>query len=85
MGVSMQTVENILDDAFGQRQISTIFGQTNQYRVILEVDPAFASSADLLYTLRFPGGGTSSTTTTAGNTASSGSAAPKAAAVSSAA
>jgi multidrug efflux pump len=74
MGVSMQTVENILDDAFGQRQISTIFGQTNQYRVILEVDPAFASSADLLYTLRFPGGGTSSTTNTAGATASSGSA-----------
>jgi multidrug efflux pump len=73
MGVSMQTVENILYDAFGQRQISTIFGQTNQYRVILEVDPAFASNPDLLYTLRFPGGSTSSTTDTSGNTASSGS------------
>ncbi len=55
VGVPMQTVENILDDAFGQRQISTIFGQTNQYRVILEVDPRFSQSPDLLDMLYFPG------------------------------
>jgi multidrug efflux pump len=75
IGVSMQTVENILYDAFGQRQISTIFGQTNQYRVIEEVDPAFATSPDLLYTLRFPGNATSSsnTTSTTSSTASSSS------------
>ncbi len=39
LGVSMQAVEDTLYDAFGQRQISTIFGQANQYRVILESDP----------------------------------------------
>jgi multidrug efflux pump len=68
LGVSMQTVENILYDAFGQRQISTIFGQTNQYRVIEEVDPAFATSPDLLYTLRFPGNTTSSSSTSSAAT-----------------
>jgi multidrug efflux pump len=55
LGVPMQTVEDILDDAFAQRQISTIFGQTNQYRVILEVAPAFATNPDLLDELYFPG------------------------------
>ncbi|MCB8881788.1 efflux RND transporter permease subunit [Acidisoma cellulosilytica] len=55
LGVNMQTVEDILDDAFGQRQISTIYGQTNQYRVIEEVAPAFATNPDLLDMLYFPG------------------------------
>ena len=32
LGVSMQSVQDTLDDAFGQRQISTIFSQSNQYR-----------------------------------------------------
>ncbi|HEX4262074.1 MAG TPA: efflux RND transporter permease subunit, partial [Acetobacteraceae bacterium] len=41
LGVPMQAVEDTLYDAFGQRQISTIFAQTNQYRVVLEVDPAY--------------------------------------------
>ena len=40
LGVSMQDVNNALYNAFGQRQISTIFGQANQYRVVLEADPA---------------------------------------------
>jgi hydrophobe/amphiphile efflux-1 (HAE1) family protein len=40
LGVPMQAIEDTLYDAFGQRQISTIFTQANQYRVILEVDPA---------------------------------------------
>ena len=41
LGVSMQAVQDTLYDAFGQRQISTIFGQANQYRVVLEADPAW--------------------------------------------
>ncbi|MBQ9536418.1 MAG: efflux RND transporter permease subunit [Desulfovibrionaceae bacterium] len=41
LGVSMQDIDNALYDAYGQRQISTIFTQTNQYKVILEVAPAF--------------------------------------------
>ena len=36
LGMSMQSVNDTLNDAFGQRQISTIYGQANQYRVILE-------------------------------------------------
>ena len=36
LGVSMQNVVDALNDAFGQRQISTIYAQNNQYRVILE-------------------------------------------------
>src|SRR5215471_11343491 len=35
LGISMQAISDTLNDAFGQRQISTIFGQANQYRVIL--------------------------------------------------
>ena len=36
LGVSMQLVNDTLNDAFGQRQISTIYAQSNQYRVVLE-------------------------------------------------
>ena len=39
LGVTPETVDEILYDAFGQRIISTIFTQSNQYRVILEADP----------------------------------------------
>ncbi|MBX9297246.1 MdtB/MuxB family multidrug efflux RND transporter permease subunit [Chromobacterium vaccinii] len=38
LGVTTATIDNALYDAFGQRLISTIFTQTNQYRVVLEVD-----------------------------------------------
>ena len=41
LGVSLQTIDDTLYDAFGQRQVSTIFTQLNQYRVILEVKPEF--------------------------------------------
>ncbi len=39
LNVLTQTIDDTLYDAFGQRQVSTIFTQLNQYRVILEVDP----------------------------------------------
>ena len=41
LGVSMQSITDTLNDAFGQRQISTIYGQANQYRVILEAQPRY--------------------------------------------
>ncbi len=41
LGVSMSTIDNVLYDAFGQRQVSTMFTQLNQYHVILEVQPNF--------------------------------------------
>jgi multidrug efflux pump len=41
LGISAQTLDDTLYDAFGQRQVSTIFTQLNQYRVVLEVAPDF--------------------------------------------
>ncbi|HXY23009.1 MAG TPA: efflux RND transporter permease subunit [Candidatus Acidoferrum sp.] len=41
LGILPSDVDNTLYDAFGQRQISTIYTQLNQYRVVLEVDPQF--------------------------------------------
>jgi multidrug efflux pump subunit AcrB len=41
LGVQIQDVDNALNNAFSQRQISTVFTQRNQYRVILEIDPQF--------------------------------------------
>jgi multidrug efflux pump len=41
LGVSMQAIDDTLNDAFGQRQISTIYAQSNQYRVILEAAPQY--------------------------------------------
>jgi len=55
LGVTMQAIQDTLYDAFGQRQISTIFGQANQYRVILEADPAWQKDPDSLKLLRVPG------------------------------
>jgi multidrug efflux pump len=40
-GIRMQTIDDMLYNAFGQRQVSTIFTQSNQYRVVLEVKPQF--------------------------------------------
>ena len=39
LGVSMQAINDVLNDAFGQRQITTIYAQSNQYRVVLEALP----------------------------------------------
>ena len=55
LGVSMQAIQDTLYDSFGQRQISTIFAQANQYRVVLEADPAWLSDPDALSRLRVPG------------------------------
>ena len=41
LGVTLSAVDNALYNAFGQRLISTIFTQSNQYRVVLEVKPEF--------------------------------------------
>ncbi len=41
LGVRIQDIDSALNDAFGQRQISTLYTQRNQYRVILEIDPQY--------------------------------------------
>jgi multidrug efflux pump len=80
LGVPVQTIDDTLYDAFGQRQISTIFTQLNQYRVVLEAAPEFRTSADLLDKLTVRGNGngalTGSNATTLGQVASSNSATP---------
>jgi multidrug efflux pump len=57
LGVTMQAVQDVLYDSFGQRQISTIFSQANQYRVVLEADPAWLADPNQLLRLRVPGTG----------------------------
>ncbi len=52
LGITPQNIDDTLDDAFGQRQVSTIFTQLNQYHVVLEVAPKFQrnpSSLDNIY------------------------------------
>jgi multidrug efflux pump len=48
LGILPQTLDDTLYDAFGQRQVSTIFTQLNQYHVVLEVDPKFQENPDAL-------------------------------------
>ncbi|MHB1207684.1 MAG: efflux RND transporter permease subunit, partial [Rhodospirillaceae bacterium] len=48
LGVMQQQIDDTLYDAFGQRQVATIFTQNNQYRVILEIDPKLQGSPDSL-------------------------------------
>jgi len=54
LGVSMQVVNDTLNDAFAQRQISTIYGQANQYRVILEAMPQYQRDPTSLSKLYVP-------------------------------
>ena len=54
-GITAATVDNLLYDAFGQRIVSTVYTQSNQYRVIYEVEPSMARSLDSLYNLYLPG------------------------------
>jgi multidrug efflux pump len=53
-GITPATVDSALYDAFGQRIISTIFTQSNQYRVILDVDPSLQRSVDSLGSIYLP-------------------------------
>ncbi|MGO4504163.1 MULTISPECIES: efflux RND transporter permease subunit [unclassified Dyella] len=77
LGVPVQTIDDTLYDSFGQRQISTIFTQLNQYRVVLEVAPQFRTSTALLnqLTVKSNGSGalTGSNATAFGQVASSNS------------
>ncbi|HEY0746966.1 MAG TPA: MdtB/MuxB family multidrug efflux RND transporter permease subunit [Steroidobacteraceae bacterium] len=54
LGISVGTVDNALYDAFGQRIVSTIFTQSNQYRVIMEADPSSYRSVDSLASIYVP-------------------------------
>jgi multidrug efflux pump len=69
LGLTTSAIDNTLYDAFGQRQVSTIFTQLNQYHVILEVDPRYQKDPqDLSHVYITPGTGTTATATATSST-----------------
>ncbi|MDT8872025.1 efflux RND transporter permease subunit [Komagataeibacter rhaeticus] len=61
--ITPETVDNLLYDSFGQRQISTIYTQSNQYRVILEADPTLQTTPEALDRLYLAASGSGATST----------------------
>ncbi len=59
LGITASNIDATLYDAFGQRQVSTLFTQLNQYHVILEVDPQFAVNPNNLHNIFITTGGKS--------------------------
>jgi len=57
LGVRIQDIDNALNNAFSQRQISTIYRTRNQYRVILEVDRPFSRDPSDISQIYVPGSG----------------------------
>jgi multidrug efflux pump len=74
LGVSPQAIDDTLYDAFGQRQVSTMFTQLNQYHVVLEVAPGFSGSPDDLKNIyvKANAGGTAAAGTAGGQTQTGG-------------
>ncbi len=63
LGISSRDVDNALYNGFGQRQVATIYGDLNQYKVIMEVAPRFRQSPEALkdiYVAARPAAGTTS-------------------------
>jgi multidrug efflux pump len=75
-GITPAAIDNALYNAFGQRLVSTIFTQTNQYRVVLEVKPEFQLGPEALAQIYVPVGNVSSTPASVGANASAALAAP---------
>jgi multidrug efflux pump len=55
LGVAIQDIDNVLANAFSQRQISTIYGARNQYRVVLEISPMRSRDPNDIADLYVPG------------------------------
>ena len=56
LGIPMTTIDNTLYDAFGQRQVASIYSGLNQYHVVMEADPTFAGKPEALANLYLPTG-----------------------------
>ena len=54
LGITAAAIDNLLYDAFGQRMISTIFTEANQYRVVLDLMPEFKQGPDALANIYLP-------------------------------
>ncbi len=83
LGVTAAQIDNTLYDAFGQRQVSTIYNDLNQYHVVMEVAPEFWQSPETLKeiyvsTSGAPASGTQATGAVAGTTVVAGAAAASA-------
>jgi multidrug efflux pump subunit AcrB len=72
-GITPATIDNTLYDAFGQRQINTLYTQVNQYHVILEADPRFRRNPGNLHDLYIQASLGGTPTAVASNTAGSSS------------
>jgi multidrug efflux pump len=48
LGINLSDIDNTLYDAFGQRQVSTIYNDMNQYHVVMEVEPSFWQNPETL-------------------------------------
>src|SRR5208282_4247677 len=73
-GITPQTIDDTLYDAFGQRQINTLYTQLNQYHVILEAEPRFQLDPNSLHDIYIQSSSTgSSSSGAASNTAGSSS------------
>ena len=53
LGLSVRAIDTTLSNAFGQRQVSVIYNPLNQYRVVMELAPAYLQSAESLRRLQF--------------------------------
>jgi multidrug efflux pump len=73
LGILPQAIDNTLYDAFGQRLVSIMFTQLNQYHVVLEVLPSFAQSPDAINSIYVrPGSATPTAGAPTGNAATAG-------------
>jgi multidrug efflux pump len=72
LGINLSNIDNTLYDAFGQRQVSTIYNDMNQYHVVMEVDPSFWQNPETLSEVwvSTTGGALSGTQTTAAGVSS---------------
>jgi len=71
-GITPATIDNALYNAFGQRLVSTIFTQTNQYRVVLEVAPEFQLGPESLAQIYVPATNSGSATASVGSVPTTG-------------
>jgi multidrug efflux pump len=74
LGIAPSTIDNTLYDAYGQRQINTMYTQLNQYHVILEAQPTFANDPQRLNKIYIQGNASSGASGAAASTSFSASA-----------
>ncbi len=67
LGVNSRDVNNALYNAFGQRQVATLYGELNQYRVIMEANPEYARSPQALNDIYVPARATAAASSLSAN------------------